>query len=116
MLWKNSHEFFSLNTHSVQFSRSVMSNSCDTSLLSSSVGDFPGKSAGVDCHFLLQGIFRPRNRTRVSGMGGRRFTVWVTREVIAKEDVKSKNPQGLLTPNGNRPHSVILTTHSALKL
>ena len=63
-----------------------------------------------------RGSSRPRKRTRVSGMAGRRFTVWVTREVIAKEDVKSKNPQGLLTPNGNRPHSVILTTHSALKL
>ena len=25
--------------------------------------DFPGKSAGVDCHFLLQGIFPLRDRT-----------------------------------------------------
>ena len=39
-----------------------------------------------------------------------------TNAVISKEEVKSKNPQGLLTLKGNRPHSVILTTHSALTL
>ena len=41
--------------------RSVMSNSLqpvDCSLPGSSVhGDSPGKNIGVDCHFLLQGIF-----------------------------------------------------------
>ena len=26
--------------------------------------DFPGKNTGVGCHFLLQGIFLPRDRTR----------------------------------------------------
>ena len=28
--------------------------------------DFPGKNTGVGCHFLLQGIFPPRDWTRVS--------------------------------------------------
>ena len=28
--------------------------------------NFPGKNTGVGCHFLLQGIFSPRNQTRVS--------------------------------------------------
>ena len=33
----------------------------DCSLSGSSIhGIFPGKSAGVDCHFLLQGIFQAR--------------------------------------------------------
>ena len=27
---------------------------------------FPGKNTGVGCHFLLQGIFQPRDRTLVS--------------------------------------------------
>ena len=56
---ENSHEFFFLNTHSVQFSSVAQScpTLCDPSLSGSSVWDFPGKSAGVDCHFLLQEIF-----------------------------------------------------------
>ena len=29
----------------------------------------PGKNTGMDCHFLLQGIFPPRDPTRVSCMG-----------------------------------------------
>ena len=32
-------------------------------------GDSPGTNAGVGCHFLLKGIFPPRNHTRVSSMG-----------------------------------------------
>ena len=35
--------------------------------------DFPGKDTGVGCHFLLQGIFQPRNRTQVSCTTGRFF-------------------------------------------
>ena len=34
--------------------------------------DFLGKSTGVGCHFLLQGISRPRDRTHIVD---RRFTV-----------------------------------------
>ena len=41
--------------------------------------DSPGKNTGVDCHFLLPGI-RPRDRTLVSHIGGRRFNLWATRE------------------------------------
>ena len=47
--------------YSIQFSRSVVSDSLRPHGLSPirllRPWDFPGKSAGVDCHFLLQGIF-----------------------------------------------------------
>ena len=43
--------------------------------------DFPGKSTGVGCYFLLQESSWPRDRTQVSHSVGRRFTVWATREV-----------------------------------
>ena len=43
--------------------------------------DFPGKSTGVGCHFLLQGTSRPRDRTQVSHIVDRHFTIWATREV-----------------------------------
>ena len=47
----------------------------DCSLAGSSIHsqDFPGKSTGVGCQFLLQGIFLPRNLTWVSRIVGRRF-------------------------------------------
>ena len=32
------------------------------------------------CHALLQGIFQPRDRTQVSCIAGRFFTIWATRE------------------------------------
>ena len=41
---------------------------------SSCLWNFPGKNTGVGCHFLLQGIFPPRNQTPVSGTGRRLFT------------------------------------------
>ena len=43
--------------------------------------DFQGKSTGVGCHFLLQGPSQPRDRTQVSHIVDRRFTIWATREV-----------------------------------
>ena len=42
--------------------------------------DFPGKSSGVGCHLLLQGIFWPRDWTRVSCTAGRCFTLWAATE------------------------------------
>ena len=46
---------------------SVMSEAVDCSPPGSSVHkDSPGKNTGMGCYFLLQGIFRPRDRTRVS--------------------------------------------------
>ena len=39
--------------------------------------DFPGKNTGMDCHFLLQGIFRTQGS---SGTEGRLFTIWAMRE------------------------------------
>ena len=45
-------------------------NLMDCSLPGSSVhGIFQGKNTGVGCHFLLQGIFQPRNQTHISCMG-----------------------------------------------
>ena len=43
--------------------------------------DFPGKDTGVDCHFLLQGIFATQGWNWVSCAAGRFFTDWATREV-----------------------------------
>ena len=43
--------------------------------------DSPGKNTGVGCHFLLQGIFPPRDRTHVSDTAGRFFTIWATGEL-----------------------------------
>ena len=40
--------------------------------------DFPGNSTRVDCHFLLQQIFPSRDRTWVSHIVDRHFTVWAT--------------------------------------
>ena len=44
--------------------------------------DFPGKSTGVGCHFLLQGSSQPRDQTQVSHIAGRCFTIWATREEL----------------------------------
>ena len=44
--------------------------------------DFLGKSTGVGCHFFLQGTSWPRDRTQVSHIVDRHFTVWATREVL----------------------------------
>ena len=40
----------------------------------------PGQNIGVGSHSLLQGIFPTRDRTQVSRIAGRFFTVWATRE------------------------------------
>ena len=42
--------------------------------------DCPSKNTGVGCHFLLQGIFQPRDWTWVSCIAGRFFTICATRE------------------------------------
>ena len=44
--------------------------------------DFSGKFTEVGCHFLLQGISQPRDRTQVSHIASRFFTSWATREVL----------------------------------
>ena len=43
----------------------------------------PGKNTGVGSHSLLQGSSQPRDRTQVSCIAGRFFTIWVTREPIS---------------------------------
>ena len=45
---------------------------------SSVLGDSPGKNTGVGCHALFQGIFQLRDRTQVSHIVGRFFTIWAT--------------------------------------
>ena len=44
--------------------------------------DSPGKSTGVDFHSLLQRIFLTRDRTWVSCISGKFFTIWVTGKII----------------------------------
>ena len=43
--------------------------------------DFPGKSTGVGCHFLLQEIFLTQGLNPGSLIVGRSFTIWATKEV-----------------------------------
>ena len=49
--------------------------------------DFLGKSTGVGYLFLLQGTFQARDRTQVSCIVDRHFTVWATREVKSRLDL-----------------------------
>ena len=57
----------------------------------------PGKNTGVGCHFLLQGIFQPRDWTWVSHIAGRRFNLWVTREARTTVRGVAKSWIGLRT-------------------
>ena len=50
--------------------------------------DFWGKSTRVGCCFLLLGIFSTQDRTGVSRIAGRWFTLWATRETIMEKDMK----------------------------
>ena len=71
----------SLSESKVAQSCLTLCDPMDCSLPGSSIhGIFLGKSTGVGCHFLLQGVFPIRDRTRVSRIVGRRFTIWATRE------------------------------------
>ena len=45
----------------------------------------PGQNTGVGSYSLLQGIFPPRDPTQDSGITGRFFTSWATKEVLANE-------------------------------
>ena len=66
----------------------LVAQSCPTlcdpmggSLPGSSVhGDSPGKSTGMGCHALPQGILPTRGLNPVSHIAGRFFTIWATRE------------------------------------
>ena len=76
----------SCHIHSPKQSESEVPQSCptlcdpmDTRFLRP--WDFLGKSTGVGCLFLLQRTSWPRDRTQVSRIVDRRFTVWATREV-----------------------------------
>ena len=67
----------------VYVSCSVMSNSVTpwtvTHQAPLSMG-FSRQEFWSGCHALLQGIFQPRDRTQVSCIAGRFFTIWATRE------------------------------------
>ena len=54
--------------------------------------NFPGKSAGVGCHFLLQGIFPTQSQTQVSRITSRRFTVWAIGEAPGLKESDHKGP------------------------
>ena len=59
----------------------TLSDPMDCSLPGSSVhGDSPGKNTGMGCHDLLRGSSQPRDRTQVSCVTGRFFTIWATME------------------------------------
>ena len=68
----------------MKWSRSVMSDSLRPHRLQPTrllhPWDFPGKSTGVGCHFLLQRIFPTQGSNPVSRIVGRCFIVWATRE------------------------------------
>ena len=44
------------------------------------------KNTGVDCHCLLRVSSQPRDRTLVSCIAGRFFTVWATREACSGDE------------------------------
>ena len=62
---------------------SALCSPLDCSPPGSSVhGDSPSRDSAVSCHFLLWGIFYPRDRTKVSCIAGGFFTNWATREAF----------------------------------
>ena len=70
-------------SESVSYSVVSLCSPVDCSWPSSSVhGIFPGKNTGVGSHFLLQGIFLAKDRTQVSCIAGRFFTIWVPGEAL----------------------------------
>ena len=78
--------------------------------------DSPGKNTGVGCHALLREIFpmQPRDGTRVSGISGGFFTMWVTREapcISLTGDSKGRNENG--SANILTPGTELLLTHEA---
>ena len=78
-----------------KWSRSVMSNSLrpmDYSLLGSSLhGIFQARVLEWIAISFSRASSRPRNRTPVSHIAGRRFTIWATREAFVKRrEMKSK--------------------------
>ena len=91
----DSHSFlWELLVGSVCVNCSVVLTFCDpmawgpTRLLC--LWDFPGKTAGVGCHSLLQGS-QPRDQTRVSHTAGRLFTYWATREDSRTHELRGKS-------------------------
>ena len=54
--------------------------------------DFLGKSTRVGCHFLLQGTSQPRDRTQVSHIVDRCFTIWATRPQVNSREGTQLHP------------------------
>ena len=72
-----------------QWKKVLIAQSCSTlwdpmdcSLPAPLSWNFLGKNTGAGCHFLLQGIFQPRDWAQVSCTAGRFFTIWATREAL----------------------------------
>ena len=72
----------------VRWSRSVASDSAIPRTVAYqaflSIG-FSRQEYWSGCHFLLQWIFPTRDRTQISCIVGRRFTIWATREVGGRQ-------------------------------
>ena len=69
--------------------------------------DFPGNSTGVDCCFLLQGIF-PAQGLNLGLLVDRHFTIWATREVLCEEEWVVFQSSQLLSPDDEVPTALSL--------
>ena len=77
-------------------------------------GIFQGR---VDCHFLHQGIFRPRVQTQFSYIAGRQFTIWATREApVGKESACNAGDNGhtVRSLEWEDPLEESMATHSSI--
>ena len=68
------------NNISIFISQKMESVWTVTSPSGSSLWNSPGENTGMDCHFLLQGIFPIQGSDPVSCIVGRFFTLWATGE------------------------------------
>jgi len=69
--------------------------------------DFPGNSTGVDCCFLLQGLF-PAQGLNLGLLVDRHFTMWATREVLCEEEWVVFQSSQLLSPDDEVPTALSL--------
>ena len=79
IFWKDSTVDFSL------FSESVVAQSCltfDDPMDCSLPRNFPGKSTGVGCHFLLQEIFPTQGSNQGLPHCRQILSIWATRETL----------------------------------
>ena len=80
----------------MKYSRSGMSGSLQPYGLCP--WDFPGKSTGVGCHFILQRIF-PTQGSNPGLIVSRRFTIWATRRKKKKKRMTLPFPLEVIYPS-----------------